>query len=65
MQLHISDSLGANTTGEGLMLAEGEVPIISILCYIVYNANEERQIQGTIELEGGAISITASLKERL
>lgn len=53
VQLHISDSLGANTTGEGLMLAEGEVPIISILCYIVYNANEERQIQGTIELEGG------------
>lgn len=55
VQLHISDSRGADTTGEGLMLEEGEIPIISILRYIRYGGHAEKAkiVQGTIELEGG------------
>lgn len=55
IQLHISDSRGADSTGEGLMLEEGEIPIISILRYIRYGDHEEKEklVQGTIELEGG------------
>jgi hypothetical protein len=61
-QLHINDGKGTGTSGEGLMLGEGEIPIIDILrkidvltsCNCGNSANKaERIVQGTVELLSG------------
>lgn len=50
VQLHISDAAGFSSSGEGLRLKKGEIPITSIL----KNVNSlGRTIQGTIELKKG------------
>jgi hypothetical protein len=54
-QLHINDGKGADASGEGLMLAEGEIPVIPVLRHIhdMTERNEGRIVQGTIELVNG------------
>jgi hypothetical protein len=54
-QLHINDGKGAYASGEGFMLGEGEIPIVSILQYLHdgISGNKERIVQGTIELVEG------------
>jgi len=50
VQLHISDAKGFDTSGEGLRLKMGEIPIVDIL----NNVNSlGRVIQGTIEVGQG------------
>jgi hypothetical protein len=66
-QLHISGGKGADSSGEGLILTDGEIPVIAILTYIKYrnisngqvgyarthNARDDRVIRATIELKEG------------
>lgn len=54
-QLHINDGRGTHPAGEGLMLGEGEIPVVPVLRHIHYGLLEktERIIQGTIELVNG------------
>jgi hypothetical protein len=66
-QLHISGGKGADSSGEGLIFTDGEVPVIAILTYIKYcifsneqvryarshNARDDRVIRATIELREG------------
>lgn len=62
-QLHINDGKGTGTSGEGLMLGEGEIPIMDILkkidvstsynCGSSANGAERRIVQGTVELLSG------------
>lgn len=56
IQLHISDSKGTDASGEGLMLSEGEIPILEILRYIKYSSHwntERTHVRATIELKDG------------
>ncbi len=53
IQLHINDGRGAYASGEGLMLAEGEIPIVSILQHVHDVTKSTRIVQGTIELVEG------------
>ncbi|MGC1131859.1 MAG: hypothetical protein WA941_03465 [Nitrososphaeraceae archaeon] len=54
-QLHINDGKGTYPSGEGLMLGEGEIPVVSILRHVHYGLLDEmeRIVQGTIELVNG------------
>jgi hypothetical protein len=54
-QLHINDGTGTSPAGEGLMLGEGEIPVLPVLRHIHYGLlkKTERTIQGTIELVNG------------
>jgi hypothetical protein len=61
-QLHINDGKGTGTSGEGLMLGEGEIPIMDILRKIDISTSSncgsstnkvERIVQGTVELLSG------------
>jgi hypothetical protein len=55
IQLHISNSKG---TAEGLMLPDGEIPLLDILKYINFGnyCNLGRPIQATIELKEGHLN---------
>ncbi len=50
VQLHINDATGFNSSGEGLRLKMGEVPIVDILNIV---NSSGRVIQGTIEINKG------------
>ncbi len=54
-QLHINGGKGTYPSGEGLMLGEGEIPVVSILRHVHYGLLDEmeRIVQGTIELVNG------------
>lgn len=54
-QLHINDGSGIYPAGEGLMLGEGEIPVVPVLRHIHYGLLEktERIVHGTIELVNG------------
>ena len=66
-QLHISGGKCADSSGEGLILTDGEIAVIAILTYVKYgnvsdrqvkftrshNARDDRLIRATIELREG------------
>jgi hypothetical protein len=53
VQLHISDAKGFDSSGEGLSLGQGEIPITEVL-QDVHSLN--RIIRGTIELDNGHLN---------
>ena len=53
VQLHINDSKGTDYTGEGMNLAEGEIPIIDILRKIKHDSKCRGDMRATIELRDG------------
>jgi hypothetical protein len=57
-QLHINDGRAADASSEGLMLGEGDIPVIPILRYIHDRTekNEGRIMQGTIEIVDGHLN---------
>jgi hypothetical protein len=53
-QLHINDSKGFDTSGEGLMLGRGDIPIIPVLQHIHQKTEKTlRIVRGTVELVNG------------
>lgn len=62
-QLHINDGKGTDTSGEGLVPGDGEIPIMNILrkidlstscnCSSSENKSERRVVQGTVEILSG------------
>jgi hypothetical protein len=53
IQLHINDSKGIDYTGEGMNLAEGEIPIIDVLRKIKHDNRCAGTVRATIELRDG------------
>jgi hypothetical protein len=45
LQLHISGGEGTDSSGEGLNLTDGEIPVIPILTYIKYGTVSNRQVR--------------------